>query len=246
MPQNAYATPVITASGTTWAQLKAGGLAAVLANLATTNPAKANPTTAATVAVSGSAGLLPAGTYYARYSWVDAFGETLAGGESAVFTQTSGAKPAITIPALPAGVMSANIYLTAAGGVAGTQTLYATGITATSFTCDYAAPFDSAPGMPTANTTGWPGSASTLTVTGHTEGVLVNITEYLSQYTGGNGPTPTQRREVLQRFNRQAGVLAAWAKAMAEVNVLIAANPPTGFTSTPMATGMPSNKWAFP
>ena len=40
----------------------------------------------------------------------------------------------MTIPALPAwGAASANIYLTAAGGAAGTETLYATGVTGTTY-----------------------------------------------------------------------------------------------------------------
>ena len=107
----------------------------MLSNLAATNLVKANPTAQATVAVSGTTGLLPAGTYYCQYSFVDPFGETFAGGESAQFTLTAGQIPTVTLPALPAGVQSMNLYVTNANCAAGTETLYATGITTTTFAC---------------------------------------------------------------------------------------------------------------
>ena len=122
MAQDNFVAPTIQPSGTTWAQFKTGGVGILLTNLAAANPVKANPTTQATVSVSGSGGLLPAGTYYCQYSFVDPFGETLAGGESAQFTVTAGQVPTVTLPALPTGVQAINLYLTLAGGGPGTET----------------------------------------------------------------------------------------------------------------------------
>ena len=138
MAQDNFVAPAIQPSGTTWAQFKTGGVGILLANLAAANPPKANPSTQATVSVSGSGGQLPAGTYYCRYSFADPFGETLAGGESAQFTVTAGQVPTVTVPALPVGVQAINLYLTQPGGAQGTETLYATGITTTTFACSYA------------------------------------------------------------------------------------------------------------
>ena len=105
-----------------------------------------SPSYAATVTVSGTGGNLPAGTYYVYYTWVDALSgvESTVGSSQASFTQTSGAIPVVTIsfkmknssnqaynPSW--GPSTANIYLTAAGGASGTATLYASGVTTTTY-----------------------------------------------------------------------------------------------------------------
>jgi hypothetical protein len=156
--------PTITTSGTSF---KTGGLKVILDNLVAVaaNAAKANPTTTATVAVTTATGGLLAGTYRCSYTFCDAYGETLAGGESATFTVTGTTQLAtVTLPALPTGVQSINLYLTPAnGGVSGTEYLYATGITGTTYACTPTLPID-VPGAttPAANTTGaavhYPGS----------------------------------------------------------------------------------------
>ena len=135
MAQDNFVAPAIQPSGTTWAQFKTGGVGILLTNLAAANPPKAIPATPAAVTVSGSGGLLPAGTYYCQYSFVDPFGETLAAGESVQFTVAAGQVPSVTLPALPAGVQAVNLYLTQPGGGPGTETLYATGVTTTTFAC---------------------------------------------------------------------------------------------------------------
>jgi hypothetical protein len=93
--------------------------------------AKDKPATNATG--SGSTGvLLPAGVYYIAYTWVNQDGETTIGtSESATFTVVAGNIPVVTIPSLPTGARNANLYLTAAGGASGSETLYKKGITAT-------------------------------------------------------------------------------------------------------------------
>lgn len=95
----------------------------------------ANPTTAATVNVTGggsTGGTLTAGNYFVKYTWATNYGETTGGtSESSSFTVAAGNIPRVTIPSLPANATGANIYLTAAGGATGTEVLYATGVTAT-------------------------------------------------------------------------------------------------------------------
>ena len=170
MAQDNFVAPTIQPSGTTWAQFKTGGVGILLTNLAAANPAKPNPTTQATVSVGGSGGPLPAGTYYCKYSFVDPFGETLAGGESAQFAVTAGQVPTVTVPALPTGVQAVNLYLPQPGGGPGTETLYATGITSTTFACSYGLPSDQpTAALPDKNTTGWPSSANLLAAQANTE-----------------------------------------------------------------------------
>jgi RHS repeat-associated protein len=72
----------------------------------------AQPTVAAAAAPAGTSGF-PAGSYYVRYSYVTAEGESAlspAPAEPSV-TVTAGQGISVTLPAFPAGVGSANIYL---------------------------------------------------------------------------------------------------------------------------------------
>jgi hypothetical protein len=245
MPQDTFIAPTIQPSGTTWAQFKTGGVGILLTNLAVTNPPKANPSTQATVAVSGSGGLLPAGTYYCQYSFVDPFGESLAGGESAQFTVTTGQVPTVTLPALPLGVQAINLYLTNPNGAAGTETLYATGITTTTFACSYAPPYDQpTESLPEVNNTGWPSSANLLATQANTEIVLESYVEKLSQVLSG---AAIQRRMVFREMIRPLGVVAAWRQVWTEACTLLWANWPSatsGYTITPI--GQPQYKWTLP
>ena len=95
----------------------------------------ANPTTAATVVVTGggsTGGILAAGDYRVKYTWVTTYGETTGGtSESTVFTVVYGNIPRVTIPSLPANAIGANIYLTPVGGTTNTETQYLFGVTGT-------------------------------------------------------------------------------------------------------------------
>lgn len=98
-----------------------------------------SPTTALTCNVTGGAstgGNLPAGTYNAYYTYIEAASgiESNVGSSAVQFTSSSGNIPELTLPTYPVWAASANIYLTAASGAAGTETLYATGITGTTTT----------------------------------------------------------------------------------------------------------------
>lgn len=83
-------------------------------------------------------GLLQAGTYYAKYTFVNAQGESTPSPESAQFTVAAGNIPQVTLPALPANVTSINLYLTPTNGGTGTEVQYTTGIVTTTVNCSTA------------------------------------------------------------------------------------------------------------
>ncbi len=68
-------------------------------------------------------GLLTAGTYHVSFTYVTVDGETLRSGDT-TFTSASGNIPELTFPALPAGAVSRNVYLSTTGGGTGTETKY--------------------------------------------------------------------------------------------------------------------------
>jgi hypothetical protein len=80
----------------------------------------ADPQQAPTVNVTGggtTGGNLPAGNYQVAYTYVTANGESLFSPPSATFTVAAGNVPQVTLPALPAGITSYNLYITAPGAV---------------------------------------------------------------------------------------------------------------------------------
>ena len=100
-----------------------------------------DPATAPTVNVTGGGaggGLLGAGTYYVRYTFVGTFGESTAS-DAVSFTAAAGNIPRVTLPALPTGAASIKLYLSPVGGNANSCTLYRSGITTTTtdLTTDY-------------------------------------------------------------------------------------------------------------
>jgi len=126
---------------------------------------QSNPTAQATVAGSLTTGHLPAGAYLAAYTWVDSNGgETTLGTasatESAAITITAGQVLTVTFnDTLPGWAASRNVYLTVAGGLTTTETLYATGVTTSTYACSSASWLNgtvaasAARGIPTANST---------------------------------------------------------------------------------------------
>lgn len=148
-----WTAPVGTASGTYTGpsntryivKVTNGGLVPTL------DPPASAPT--ATAATAG--GALAAGTYFAKWTLVTANGETTASPSSASFTTSAGN---LTIPltlpglttALASGATSANIYLTAPGGAAGTETRYMTGVT--TGTVNLTTAYTAGAAQPTSNT----------------------------------------------------------------------------------------------
>ncbi len=79
-------------------------------------------------------GSLPAGAYYVAFTNVDSSGLESAPAETnSTQTLTSGYTLVVTLPALPAGVSSRNIYITNTAGGSLTEHLYATGVTGTTY-----------------------------------------------------------------------------------------------------------------
>jgi len=241
--------PAITTSGTTWAQLKTGGVELILNNLVTANPALANPTVQATAASSVSAGGLGAGTYYVSYSFVDAFGETLAAGESAQFTSTGITQLwTVTLPALPTYAKQINLYCTNMNGATGTETLYATGITTTTFAMTFAQPTDQpSESAPTVNDTGAGAHIQrlyALCTRPSTEQVHERLVEDVTNLLSGY---PIQLREVIRGPGTWWGILATWVQVLKEVNTLIVANYPSATVATGVTPiGFPIRGWTLP
>lgn len=253
MAQDTFVSPftissqALQSSGTTFAQLIAGGPKVLLDNLVAANPALANPTVAATMGSSVAAGGLAAGTYYARYSWLDVLGETLApaASECTQFTSTGTSQLwTATIPALPTGAVSANIYVTPANGAAGTETLYGSGITTTTFALSYTPPADMpTASLPVVNSTG--GTANYEAIYSLVPGMtgertfytLYNqVSNYLSAY-------PIERHDVIRQARLRTGVMAYWFQVYKEIESLIIANMPTSITQTTSPIGLPNFRW---
>lgn len=185
------------------------------------------PTTNPTISLATATNVtnLPTGTYQFRYTFVDASaGEshpTVNIGSGAITNGSS--KPRVTLPALPSGVSSINLYLSAAGGAAGTETLYASGITGTTYDLESAswtngtttqAAAAALPNKAALQINGgghWvEGHASTMTVRGD---VIGGATSGVSSFTGNAGgvlefdpssadsPTNASYRFVLGNFN---------------------------------------------
>ncbi|HEV3343691.1 MAG TPA: hypothetical protein VG125_25185, partial [Pirellulales bacterium] len=87
-----------------------------------TQPAALAPS----VNVSGSSvgGALPAGAYFAKFTYTNATGESTPGVETPKFTVAAGNIPVLTVPALPPGVTGVNVYLTPPNGASGSEVLY--------------------------------------------------------------------------------------------------------------------------
>jgi hypothetical protein len=237
----------VTPSGTTWPQFKAGNLKAVLDNLIAANPPIANPTVPATVASTVAASSLPVGTgYIASYTWNDTLGETLAGGASAPFNQADSAHTnTATIPALPAGALSANLYLYSP--VTRQTSIYTSGITTTTVPLNAVLPTDvNSSAVPVMNTTGGAAHQGTIyALFGSTSNVgeLKSIAQKMSNYTSG---APIAKNDMIRIFQRMAGIIGYWNQAMTEIQTLVNANPPSGLSYKFLGTGMAAPYWSLP
>lgn len=111
------------------------------------------PTTVPTVNATGggaSGGNLPAGSYYVRYTFVTGLGESTPSPLSTVFGVTAGQVPQVTLPPLPSGVTSINIYVSNNTATPGSEQKYnISTITTTTFNLSTAHPNLGAPPTPT-------------------------------------------------------------------------------------------------
>lgn len=231
MAQDTYVASAVATSGATLTTLQAGGLQGLINSIIAANVALANPSVQATVSATGggsSGGLLPAGTYYCSYTFLGPGGETTVGtSESASFTISSGNKPQVSLPAVPSGGRSINLYLTAVGGAVGTETLYATGITGTTFNMIYAAGTDvTGPAPPTTNTTG----LASLTQMLHAplnfqpERVFLKLSEHVTSFIQGDG---TSYAQVLKQIRDYTDIFQAYKQVLDDFGTIVAAHPGT-------------------
>jgi hypothetical protein len=91
------------------------------------------PTSAPTLSTATTGGTMTAGTYYVKFTWVSTSGvESLPSPEVSQATTGSTSTLTVTIPSLPTGMASANIYISTATGTETKQN--ASPVTATTYT----------------------------------------------------------------------------------------------------------------
>jgi len=256
----AYVKPSITASGATFAQLQAGGASGHLELLIAAQAATAAPTVAAAWTVAGggsSGGTLPAGTYYQVVTETNGIGETTAGPVSTQITVVLGDQPQITFQTLKTGNTARNVYLGAVGGAStGPFYLYATGITAATYTLATAAPAGSfgATHPPTGNTTGLTftnaqgtGEVATLQLIrsakdGNLEDVFRYYARAIRNFVEGD---PLSFQGAVEKLHHAHTVFAMLDTMAAEAGVLVDANP-GHFAATVNPIGVPAPSRAWP
>ncbi len=256
----AYVAPSITASGTTFAQLQAGGASAHLEKLIAAQVATAAPTVAATATATGggsTGGLLAAGTYYFVVTETNGIGETTAGPVSAQLTVGATNIPQITFATLKTGNTARNIYLGLPSGAStGPFYLYATGITAATYNMAVAAPAGSY-GLaqpPTATTTG----LSFTNALGVTENITLSLIrsakdgsfEQLYRYyarviSDFDQGEPLPFSSAIEKLHHAHVAFAILNTMATEAGVLIDANP-GHFTPTATPIGTTANRRFWP
>lgn len=232
MAQDGYVTPTIRASGTTFTQLKAGGLAAMIDRMIAANPAIAAGAACTATATGGGAsgGLLEAATYTLRYTYVNGFGESLPSTVSANLVVAATNIPRVTFAALPTGAGSRNLYV-----IAGSTTyLYATGITTTTFDMAVALASSSDLGrtaVPTVDTTAAAASQKYLGLptAKNLQQLWDKAHQSVDNFVSGR---PVNLTAIKHHTAQTAAVLKALATILDEAGVLIAANAGTLTTAT--------------
>ena len=256
----AYTSPSITASGTTFAQLQAGGASGHLEKLITAQVATVAPTVAATAAATGggaSGGLLVAGAYYFVVTETDGIGETTAGPVSALLTVGATNIPRVTFQTLKTGNTARNIYLGLPSGAnTGPFYLYADGITAATYDMAAAVPTGSygATQPPTANTTALAfanaaGTEEDKTLSlirsakdGNLQDVYAFYARVLAQFSQGE---PISFMGTIEKVRHAHTAFAMLATMCAEAGVLIDANP-GHFAGSATPIGTPQSRRVWP
>jgi hypothetical protein len=236
-----YTAPTVVASGTSFAQFQAGGASGHLEKLITAQGATLAPTVAATATATGggsSGGLLAAGTYYFVFTETNGFGETTKSPEGSQLTVGSTNQPQFTFPSLKTGNTARNLYLGAVGGSSGgPYTLYASGITTTTYVAAVAAPTNSyAMAPPSTNTTGFTYvDANSITHNkrlellrackdGNFEDVFRFLRTVIADFNRGN---PMGFGATISRLRDAHAVFALMDTLCSEMGTLIDANPGT-------------------
>ena len=166
--------------------------------------------------------------------------------------------PKITaFPALQTGNVARNIYLSPAGGGTGSEVLYATGVTASTFTFSYAAPANSFAVKPPAfNTTGFTykdANGNTINFAtsniraaerGNLQDVYNNAAITLNRWLRGD---PISSQAIVSKMRHAHVAFATIAQAFADAGSLVDANPGTLRPSTSGGVGtVPTVKRSWP
>lgn len=243
----AYQTIVLPASGTSFTQFQAGGIAAMIERLITViagiTPTLA-PSAAPTLSETGSGGTLPNGTYYAINEESNGIGFTTASAASTGQAITLGQNLVITPAALQTNNVSRRYFVSAVSN-AGPWTMVAQGSTASTLTVSAPLPTNSS------------GISPQLTNT--TALSVEKISELRSAGTGNLETTFQKLRQLTRNFNQGNPIafdelqnklmdtqltFAALAQCCAEAGVLIDANPGTfGTVASLLNAPTPVRTW---
>jgi hypothetical protein len=237
----AYQPIVLPASGTTFAQFQAGGLAGMILRLLGVINAAAptlDPTAAPTLAASGSGGTLPAASYYVCFAESNSFGSTKVSPLSAVQAITLGQDLVITPPALQTGNISRSYYVGTSPTVPGT--LAGDGSTASTFTISAPLPSNSFAVAPNAV------NKTALTtqkianirapINGNLQPIYNNMARVIDNFNSGN---PMAFDITLTKLQDAALAFAVLSQCCSEAGVLIDANPGT-FSTSPSILNAPT------
>lgn len=232
---NAYTRPNVVASGTTWAQLQAGGLAGTLLDSLAAQAQPGSPTAAPTVAptvaaTSDTGSTLTTGTWYALQTETNGFGETTAGPASTGQAITSGTNhlTVTTTSTLKSGNTGANIYLSL-GSNTGPFNLAAAGIaanTAVAFSAPIANSW-SAQQPPATNTTALSTKQIELIRTvanGDARRIFQHTSDVLRDFLRGD---PVTYNDMIKKFGDADAAVSVLYKVFGEIGALIVANPGT-------------------
>lgn len=135
--------------------------------------AVANPTQDPTLSSAATGGTVPANTYYFRYTWVTANGETSPNtNEKTVAVTGSTNTLTIGVPSFPTGVTSANVYVSSSAGAES----YQGNIAASGGSLTITAPITIGKPLPSVNTTSYQEiNPSVLSLTGGSEFDVHNV-----------------------------------------------------------------------
>jgi hypothetical protein len=254
--QEAWTAPIATAGGTYTGTVNQQYICTVTrGGLYQNQQPITAPTVVPTINATGggsTGGLLQAGTYFLKYTWVNSNGESTPSPESTVFSVSAGNIPQVTLPALPTGVTSISLYVTPTNGLAGTEIQYATGITTLTYNLASAVSTE-----PPASNTAYgvltaPVSAAVVNPTGGgaSGGALQAGTFYLKYtYTNSAGetaPSPESLQFTVAAGNQPLVTLPALPSGATGISLYI--TPPGGASGSEVvqyATGINSTSYTM-
>lgn len=241
-----YTSPTISITQPSLASFQADGLAGLLEYaIGQLSAGTAAPTSAPTLSATGggsTGGSLPAGTIYVVFTETNGFGETTASPEASV-SISAGNIPEITFPSLKSGNAARNVYVgTASGG----ETLYATGVTTSTYNMSAAQPTNSyAVAPPTTNST--PFSAMRYQLAGDAlVGDLQKVFQFgLDVAKNWNSGNPMTFPSTIQKIRDAHSAISLISVALYFAGTIIDANP-GHLTIAPDSIGNPNTVRVWP